>query len=170
MTNPPTDAPVLPVLPRSALLLWFAVQWIAIPLEVLARIAVMAVKVAGDATSADGTDPRRAVARATSLRSLRFQMSRDPAKRKAHLEQKVAVLAEELRTQRFTLTTSLFHAPRWKASPGNKGLTLRPRDYRGIPKNTIEQIVASHGLRLAGDGSIGKSLRIFEGQLWEEVA
>ncbi len=170
MKNSPSSDPALPVLPRWALLLWFVVQWVAIPLEVLARIACMVIKIDGDATSSDGTDPRLAVARATSLRSLRFQMSRDPARRRAHLERKVAELAEQLRTQRFTLTASVFHVPRWNVRIGSKGLTLHARDYRGIPADTIEQVIVSHGLRREGDGGIGNSLRIFEGKLWSELS
>ncbi|MFJ9589864.1 hypothetical protein [Streptomyces acidicola] len=161
-------APALPLLPRWALLLWFIVQWIVIPLEAVARCLLLAFKLVADAEGAnsDGIDPRRAVARATSPRSLRFQMSRDPAKRRAHLDRKIAELAEQIRTQRFTLGTSVFHAPRWNARKDSKGLTLRPRDYRGLPENTIEEIIASHGLRVSGDDT---SLRIWEGQLWTEL-
>jgi hypothetical protein len=168
MASPPTDSPVLPILPRWALLLWFAAQWIAIPIEVAVRILVFVVKVAGDAVSSDGTDPRRAVARAISPRSLLLQMSHDHGKRQAHLERKVTKLAGEIRTNRFSLATTLFHAPQWNVRKGSKGVTLYPRDYRGLSRTTIEHIIHSHGLRRAGDGPIGHSLPIFEGQLWSE--
>jgi hypothetical protein len=67
-----------------------------------------------------------------------------------------------------TTADTLFHAPRWNVRKGSKGLTLRPRDYRGLPQATIEQLVDSHGLRCTGNGLIGHSLNIFEGQLWSE--
>ncbi|WP_030231265.1 hypothetical protein [Streptomyces sp. NRRL S-455] len=162
------EHPVLPVLPRSALFLWFVVQWVVIPLEVVGRCLLLAFKLVADADggNADGIDPRRAIARSTSPSSLAFQMSRDTAKRRTHLDRKVAALAEQLRTQRFSLATTVFHAPRWKVRNDSRGLTLRPRDYRGLPENTIEEIVSSHGLRVSGDGA---SLRIWEGQLWTEL-
>ncbi|WP_155057347.1 hypothetical protein [Streptomyces blattellae] len=168
MTYTAGDRPVLPVLPRSALFLWFVVQWVVIPLEVVARCLLLAFKLVADADGAntDGIDPRRAVARATSPSSLAFQMSRDTAKRQTHLERKVAALAEQIRTQRFSLATSVFHAPRWKVRKDSRGLTLRPRDYRGLPENMIEEIVSSHGLRVSGDEA---ALCIWEGQLWTEL-
>lgn len=168
MTSSSSDAPALPILSRWTLLLWFLVQWIAIPLEVVARILVFVVKVAGDAVSSDGTDPRRAMARAISPRRLAFQMSHDQGERQAYLEQKVRKLSLEIRTQRFSFATTVFHAPRWHVRTGNRGLTLYAGDYRGLPQHTIEHIIHTHGLRRAGEGPIGHSLRIFEGQLWSE--
>ncbi|NLU70219.1 hypothetical protein [Streptomyces sp. HNM0574] len=149
------ESPALPVLPRSSLMLWSAVQWAVIPLECAARCLCLVLKLAGDAVSADGIDPRRALAR-------------DPHRREQHLDRKAAELAEELRTQHFSPATSVFHAPAWKVRRNSKGLTLHPRDCRGLPQRTVERIVAAHGLRSTVAGRPGRALPVFEGELWPE--
>jgi hypothetical protein len=154
--------PVLPHPSRLGLIVWFAAQWVVIPLEFLARAAWLFVIILG-MHNEDPLPLRDAFARFLSPGKLLLRMSRDPARHEAYLDRKFARLAEEIDQRKFSWRTRICHHVTPEVHPDGYlyCVGLRPRDYRGIPLSTLKRLASAHHLTLEASSNLknGVALR-----------
>lgn len=148
-TEPSLD-PVLPHASRVQLLFWFAVQWIVVPVDFVARTVWLIVVVLGDGTEDMLARLVTPLARCLSPGRLLLRMSHDPARHEAYLDGEFARLALEIDRGRFSLRTKIAHRVGHEVHPDGYrlGVHLHPREYRGVPLSRLRRLAAAHSLAL----------------------
>ncbi|MFF4909660.1 hypothetical protein ACFY2T_32920 [Streptomyces sp. NPDC001260] len=146
----PSLDPVLPHSSRVQLLSWFAVQWIIVPVDFVARTIWLIVVFLGDGTEDMLARLVTPLARWLSPGKLLLRMSHDPARHEAYLDRKFARVALEIDRRKFSWGTKIAHRVGQEVHPDGYrlGVQLHPREYRGVPLSTLKRLASAHALVL----------------------
>ncbi|MGP2439257.1 hypothetical protein [Streptomyces sp. JW3] len=142
--------PALPHPSRLGLVVWFVVQWVAIPVDFVVRSVWLLAVLFGGGTEDQLARLLEPFARFLSPAALSLRMSHRPAKHEAHLDRELARLTRELDQRSFSLRTRVaYSVAREVRSDGYLyRVGVHPRRYRGVPLSTVERLASVHGLAL----------------------